>query len=1843
MAADGQRARRAAVSSFGFSGTNAHMVVEEAPAAPPRAADGDTWRIVALSAKSADALAATRDRLDAWLDSAVGRTVALADVSHTLLRHRTHFEAREAFVVRSVPELRDAVRRRRDGEAVPGWISGRVDPSAARPDALVEAARRLVRELSDPSLDAAARRSTCVALAELHVNGVEVPWDDLQGPEAGRVVSLPTYPFARERYTPEDERWRDGAAPGAAPRHPDGRADRPDRTDRDGRRQSTVTVLSGSEYPVADHVIGNDRMLPGVAYLELARAAAERAAGRPVRGLRHVVWLRSLVVGADPVAITTRVTALEEGAAFAVSTGAPGREICHARGRVVFDALASPPDALDIDGIRERCPGRMTGEAHYGRAAALDLNLGPTFRTVREIAFNGNEALAWLERPEASPATAWTGGLDAALLDGALQSLICLMPPGAARLHVPFSVDDVVLRGPLTSGCWAHVRVDDTDGPVRRCDIRVANEAGAVQIELKGFVARALGDRLEPGAGGATQLSGAPVPNGDRITTLYARPSWRPAPPARPGPAGTALLAFTRSDATRVALAERAHAVVARVEPGASFAALGPWSYAVRPDSLEDYRRLVAELRGRGAHPATVLYAWGEWPMTTTDSIVPLDDELRHAPFALIAALRALAEQRTSSSPRLVLAWAEHAGVTNPFQAALHAIGATAVQEGAAACSRGVALPAAIFEDPQRLAAILLDEVPAVDGGTSRYLVSGPHGSVDRQVREWQAYEPDRSAGDLVLSTSRPYLITGGLGRIGRHIVLDLARRGAGRLAICGRSALTAATREELEAVRALGADVSYFETDLADPAAVSDLVARIGERYGALAGVIHAAGVTNDGLLEAKTPERLAGVLAPKVDGTWHLDAATADLPLDFFILLSSVAGVRGNVGQADYAYANAFLDAFCDLRESWRAQGRRRGRTCAIDSGLWHSSGLQIPAATLRTIARATGMVPMDTAAGLDAVWHALTAPSRFIVVQGEEGALRRTFTGGAAVEAAIEPSAAPLAGPSASFPAEVTLRRLVARALRIELDRVNETQSLTSYGMDSITFVELADALNDELGLDLSPAVFFEHPSIASLAAHLRSRLPRPVELPAPDETRSRCVRAAVRRTARTSARQTGSRHRSYRPTRNGAETTPAPIAIVGMSGVMPGSSDLEAFWRHLDAGADLIDEIPADRWDWRAVAGDPATEPNKTNSRWGGFIADVDRFDAGFFAVSPREAALMDPQHRIFLELVWKAIEDAGWKPSDLAGTTTGLFVGVGHSDYVELARQRELDVEAHSATGVSTAMLPNRISFLLDLHGPSEPVDTACSSSLVAVHRALQAIRSGECEMAIAGGVHVMLSPVPYIAFGKAGMLSADGRCRTFDKAASGYVRGEGAGVVFLKRLDRALADGDPIRAILTASAVNHGGRAASLTAPNTRAQADLLIKAYESAGIDPTTVSYIETHGTGTSLGDPVEVEGLKLAFAELVRRRGQAAPATWACALGSVKTNIGHLETAAGIAGLIKVVLALQHGRIPGNVHFRELNPHIRLENSPFHVVEATRPWTPAADAHGRPVRRAGVSAFGFGGANAHVVLEGFDRGTASAAEINTAPTQPVLVLLSARTEERLAAAVAQLDAFLGDAAARDEMPDLVDIGYTLRVGREAMDARIALTARSVDELRATLARIIAQERAIDGVWRGNLQDNRGAADVLSDDDALDLVARWIEKGKLAALARAWVAGLSIDWRQLAAGRGRRSRCRRIRSPAIGTGCPLPRHRARQRRRLRWRNGRSQRRASGAGPCSNTSPPRCNPGVARPSASRSRWPDVRSATISCAGSCSTRCSGWVSSARLAKPRARLTCGIGSR
>ncbi|UED87195.1 SDR family NAD(P)-dependent oxidoreductase [Streptomyces profundus] len=882
-------------------------------------------------------------------------------------------------------------------------------------------------------------------------------------------------------------------------------------------------------------------------------------------------------------------------------------------------------------------------------------------------------------------------------------------------------------------------------------------------------------------------------------------------------------------------------------------------------------------------------------------------------------------------------------------------------------------------------------------------------------------------------------LVTGGVGGVGAQVARWLAGRGAEHLVLTSRRGEDAPGAAELAAeLRALGARVTVAACDVADRAALAALLNGLAEAGGPVRTVMHAAGTAPLVPLIDTDPALLSDVLAAKVAGTNNLDelldGAPGAEPLDAFVLFSSNAGVWGGAGQGAYGAANAYLDAFAERR-------RQRGLSAtSIAWGAWSEGGMASDGDAEQHLRR-RGLVPMAPELAVAALQQALDLDETLLSVTDMDWSRFATaFTASRPrplldelpeVRAALaDPDASGTASGDTSFAdrlagladaerlraLEELVRQHAAAVLGFaEAGQIESGRAFRDIGFDSVTAISMRNRLAADSGLKLPTTLVFDHPTPGAVAAFLNERLGG-VTGPA-----------------------------TAGPTATVAATDDDPIVIVGMGCRYPGDAlTPEDFWALLAEGRDAVTPFPEDRgWDTDALYDPDPDHPGTSYSREAAFLGNAADFDAGFFGISPREALVMDPQQRLLLETSWEAFERAGIRPDGLGGSRTGVFIGASSSGYATNLTRVPEGAEGYFLTGSAAAVLSGRISYLLGLEGPAVTLDTACSSSLVALHWAAQALRQGECSMALAGGVAVLANPGVFVEFSRQRGLAADGRCKAFAGAADGTAWGEGAGVVLLERLSDAERNGHPVLAILRGSAVNQDGASNGLTAPNGPSQQRVIRQALANAGLTPADIDVVEGHGTGTRLGDPIEAQALLATY-------GQDRDPERPLLLGSVKSNIGHTQTAAGVAGVIKLVLAMRAGLVPRTLHVDEPTPQVDWAEGAVSLVTEAVEWP----ATGRP-RRSGVSAFGVSGTNAHVILEEPPGERADGAERGQVTAPPVIpVPLSGATAEALRAQAARLLDWTHPEV------ELVDLAYSLATTRAALEHRAVLAVANREEL---------------------------------------------------------------------------------------------------------------------------------------------------------------------------------------
>ena len=880
-------------------------------------------------------------------------------------------------------------------------------------------------------------------------------------------------------------------------------------------------------------------------------------------------------------------------------------------------------------------------------------------------------------------------------------------------------------------------------------------------------------------------------------------------------------------------------------------------------------------------------------------------------------------------------------------------------------------------------------------------------------------------------------LITGGTGTLGRLIARHLVvTHNIKHLLLISRRGPAAPGADELaEELTALGAHVDIEACDAADPDTLATTLATIPAQH-PLTAIIHTSGVIDDHTIETLTTKNLENALRPKVDAAWNLHTQTQNTPLTAFVLFSSLAGTLGNPGQANYTAANAYLDALAHHRHTTGQPAT------SLAWGLWaDTSGItgSLSRTDLSRIAR-TGVAPMSTEQALAAFDGALATGRDLVVpVALDQPALRAQADSGALpailrelVPAARRRSARPLAGTaegrdlgtrlaalSEAGQTELLLDLVCAQVAGVlgheHASAVAAERSFKNLGLDSLSAVELRNGLNAATGLRLPATMAFDHPTPAALAGWLREEL------------------LGTRRAA---------------PTAVAAETSDELIAIVGMACRYPGGvRSPEDLWRLVADGVDAVTDFPDDRGWTIDELFDP--DPDRVGTsyvRHAGFLHDAAEFDPELFGMSPREALATDPQQRLLLETAWETFEHAGIDPTSLRGTRTGVFTGVMYNDYASRFRRVPEGLEGFMGSGSSGSVASGRVAYTFGLEGPAVTVDTACSSSLVAMHLASQALRSGECTLALAGGVTVMATPQVFIEFSRQRGLAPDGRCKPFADAADGTGWGEGAGLLLLERLSDAKHNGHHILAIIRGSAINQDGASNGLTAPNGPSQERVIHQALANAGLNPDDVDAVEAHGTGTTLGDPIEAQALLNTY-------GQTRPEDRPLWLGSIKSNIGHTQAAAGAAGVIKMIQAMHHGLLPKTLHVDQPSTHVDWTAGAVSLLTEPVDW--AQNSH---PRRAAISSFGISGTNAHLIIEQAPGTPQNPDGHGAAPAVPWII--SAHSDAALRAQATALRDF----AVKDSDLDPRGTALALATGRATLERRAVVIGAGRDGLAARL-----------------------------------------------------------------------------------------------------------------------------------------------------------------------------------
>ncbi|MFF7634693.1 SDR family NAD(P)-dependent oxidoreductase [Kitasatospora sp. NPDC008050] len=1440
------------------------------------------------------------------------------------------------------------------------------------------------------------------ALAHLHTHGHPVTW-----PTTGRTVDLPTYPFQQESYWLTAPPSGSGAATLGltAIEHPllTSQTELPD-----GKGYLFTGRLSAENPEWApEHEIYGAYILPGVSFVDLLLHVARIVGCDQIEELTHRTFLAIPEQGALQVRLAVEAQDSAGSRTFALYSRAEQAPAgtdwtLHATGSLAVGEPAGAHEPFEEGDWPPAGATALDMTEFYRRIIDAGFGYGPLFRSLRAAWQDGDTTYGEVAFPADADPGAY--GIHPGLLDSALQPAALVLGATAAEdsIRVPFSWSGVAIH----SVGATRLRVRLSRPTPDTVSLAIVDHTGAPAITISSLAMRAVAtDQLTSGRSAAAQ-------------ELY-QIDWT----ALPVPAGAA----------QVAQAAPVWAVLGDAELTAALRRAG-----VTATDYPDVAALRTALAaGEPAPELAVLPALGT-PAAAPERAHQLTAQVLETLQQLLVAEEFTA--RVAVLTRAAQAVADDEEVRDPGAAAVWGL-----------------VRSAQSEQPDRFVLVDLDEAGA---SLAALPVAVALGEPQLALRNGKVTAPRlaraaAAADRAPLDTEGTVLITGGTGALGamlaRHLVTD---HGIRHLLLTSRRGPAAPGAAELvTALAELGAEAVIAGCDATDRPALAELLAAIPATR-PLTAVVHCAGVLDDGTISSLTTERLDAVLTPKADAAWNLHTLTEGQELAAFVLYSSIVGTLGAPGQANYAAANGYLDALAAHR---RAHGLP---ATSLAWGLWADAASMSGTLSEQDQVRMarTGVTPMPDAQGL-ALFDAALGHQRPVLVPAQLNAAGLRAQADAGTIAPIfaglhrpRPRRAAEAGPAVGEhgPAQELAARGEAEQVPFLLDflhghiatvlghdpssALDPESSFKELGFNSLTAVELRNTLSKAVGMRLPATLTFDYPTPAAIARYLHGEL---------------LSSAPQRGPVRPVARKAGNDD---------------PIAIVGMGCRFPGGADNpEGLWQLVATGTDAIGEFPQNRgWDVEGLYDPDPAALGKSYTRHGGFLYDADRFDADFFGITPREALALDPQQRLLLETSWEAIERAGIVPATLRGNQIGVFAGVVTQEYAPLVRQGTEGVEGYLLTGTTASVASGRVSYAFGFEGPAITVDTACSSSLVALHLAAQALRNGECTMALAGGATVMANAGMFLEFSRQRGLAPDGRAKSFANAADGTIWAEGAGMLLLERLSDAKANGHPVVAVIRGSAVNQDGASNGLTAPNGPSQQRVIRTALANARLTPDQVDAVEAHGTGTTLGDPIEAQALIATY-------GQDRPAELPLLLGSFKSNIGHAQAAAGIGGVIKMVQAIRHGVLPKTLHVDEPTPHVDWTSGAVELLTESRPWPET----GHP-RRAAVSSFGISGTNAHLILEAAPAAEAAPGDDTVAP-----LLLSAKTEPALRDQAARLRELIAD----DQEVGLADVAVTLATGRARFQHRAVVLGDTREELLAGLAAVAAgtpSKHTVHGAVRG-------------------------------------------------------------------------------------------------------------------------------------------------------------------
>uniref|UniRef100_UPI000463BE72 SDR family NAD(P)-dependent oxidoreductase n=1 Tax=Aquimarina macrocephali TaxID=666563 RepID=UPI000463BE72 len=1537
-------------------------------------------------------------------------------------------------------------------------------------------------------------------------------------------INLPLYPFARERYWIERTLGNDKKEKEKALEilHP-----LVHKNTSDLHQQSYITIFDGEEFFIKENKIHDNKVLPGLACLEMARAAMILANApqneSSIIELHHISCTKPIVVEETKeveIALFAREgeDRINERIDIEIYNAEEEQEV-YFQGQVTY-SHQNKTAKLDISQLKDemkQIPSKSNDI--YAKLSQIGHIYGSDLQGISTIYRGDNQLLAEVSIPLLEENDQNGFILNPTIMEGVMQACIGLITDIESISQPLFlaSLDTVRIVSACTKEMNIWVRIKDMKETNPILDIDLIDQQGNICMEMRGLslqnfsVDTNTSENVEKAVDVyQDKYSDTALQSEEASKELFFKEYWQDQPLTFDTSLSDSKLLiifadkeFKESIINSDNTGQFAKAIFVFQEQ--KYKKVTDKIYHCRPNNVSDIQKVLKGINDKSNKPVGLIYTWAK----------NNKEKGIHVLFNVFKAIKRFDNPVDVTlvgnyDPSSINTCWDYSWVG--FERSLKLV-LPNVRISLLYSNSSVYTPQQLLDAVQHPGVIWYKD-------QQRFELS------------YKPFDLNNTVKTPVLRKNGSYLITGGTGKLGFKLARYLAKEYQAKLLLLGRRPLTSDIKEKIDKLKQEGAqEVHYQSVDISDRKAITSWAKKLPFN---LSGIIHAAGVEGSEVFYEKTTKSINEVLQPKSKGIIVLDEILNKQPLDFVCYFSSSAAMLGDFGSCDYAVANRFLMAYANYREQ---KTQNNGKSIVINWPFWKDGGMgKGDFEQAAFYLKSSGQEVLETSEGIT-IWNDIiqSNQTQILVLKGKpsrvEQFLHRAYTTEqlSQSQSNVENQRSHMSKGWKIQYQDFSLKecvysdliKLVSLSLKIPSEKLDGVTNLADYGFDSISLTTFAKELRGYFFITITPAVFYNYSTIEKLSDYFVEDYHKHLE-EFYSKSQSKVMereRVAVKKPVlnKTSIRKRFLQTKS-KDTSTFSSLDQEPIAIIGMSGRFPGADTTDQLWEMLEKGESGISEVPLSRWDWRDYFSKPGDSDNKISTNKGGFINNVDEFDPLFFEITPKEAEAMDPGQRMLLIEAYKAIEDAQIDPSSLRGTPVGVFAGMEESQYSSLTSDEQ------GVGNSGNAMISSRLSYYLDLQGPTIATNTACSSGLVAMHQAIMSLRNRECESALIAGISsLILSPKFYVKMSQAGMLSEDGQCYSFAKKANGIGASEAIVVLMLKPLSAAIEAGNPIYGTIKASGINFDGKTNGVTAPSGKSQEELIKNIYTNYNINPRDISHIIAHGTGTKLGDPIELNALNDAFKKLIKEQPHSKQ-TINCAITSCKSNLGHTMAASGLVSVVSLLKGLQHNKIPATINCEDENDYINWENSPFYINKMTKKW----EKEQGKSRVGGISSFGRSGTNAHVVIEEYKTPTAPKFSSVTHPEDDTqaMIVLSAKTEEQLLHKVSDLLTLIKNP---DHAIDLLSIAYSLQVTREVMEARLGFIVSSVEELVDKLEAYLNSERNIEGFYKGEAKHYDTSISIFnSDTDLQETIDKWIANKKLSKLLELWVKGLKINWNKL-------------------------------------------------------------------------------------------------------------------